>query len=284
MMGDRHLRPADFNQDVQNPYSVHRSKMDVAVETIHEVAVNGSGEVDAASKNSQDVAASETGKTDEYHDDSHHCDGQDRIILKVGERRFETLRSTLIGESAYFAACLSEDWKNTSSFDPVDGSCFLDLDPDVFQHVLNYLRVNIFPIFFDAATNAFDYEKHSAVLAQARYLQIPRLAEWVEKKRYLAAVEFKYSSTMAFGHNASGQFSDPVRNATGTSKTEFYPVWDRKKVYVCPRNIFVHRGRSERCGVQCHKTGPGEFEKEHVLKVFITRSEVVYDPKVSLQG
>lgn len=231
-----------------------------------------------------DIAVGDT----EQNEDDYHT-RQDRIVLNVGGRRFETFRNTLIAESAYFAACLSETWKGTDSFDPVDGSYFIDLDPDVFQHVLNYLRLSNFPVFYNEATNAFDYGRYSAVLAQARYLKIPRLVEWIEKKKYLAAVEFRYASVMARGDDAFDQIAKQFGAVQGNSKVEFHPIWDAKKVHVCPLGIAAHRldpndcinGTGRYINYQWSKcprsgTGPFEYEIEHVFKVLAVKSEVVY--------
>lgn len=208
----------------------------------------------------------------------------DRIILNVGGRRLETFCNTLIGESAYFAACLSQSWRETDSFDPIDGSYFIDLDPDVFQDVLNYLRLGNLPIFYNQAANAFNYERYSAVLAQARYLGISRLIEWIEQKKFLATIKFGLRSVIARGDDAFEKVLDAMGPDGGNYKVDLYPTWVLKKVYVCPRGIQVHHGNRDRCGRQCHQAGPGEFEDERVLKVAALRTEFIYDPEVCLQS
>jgi hypothetical protein len=68
-----------------------------------------------------------------------------QITLQVGERRFTTTRETLVAESSFFASLLSGRWDNAQE----DGSYFIDADPDLFKHVLHYLRRGILPIFYD---------------------------------------------------------------------------------------------------------------------------------------
>ncbi len=67
------------------------------------------------------------------------------ITLQVGERQFITMAETMTQESAFFAALLSERWDNADA----DGSYFIDADPDLFEHILRYLRRGVFPIFYD---------------------------------------------------------------------------------------------------------------------------------------
>lgn len=215
-------------------------------------------------------------------DDHHqHPMAHDRVVLKVGERRFETFRATLTSESTYFAARLSGHWTDT---DAVDGSYFIDTDPDVFQHVLGYLRNGIPPLFYNAAANAFDYERYVALLGQARYFGIARLEDWIEKQRYLSAVKTKYTPILVSGENVLQEISDRFEAVQGNAKLEFYPVWDTKKIYLCPRRVPVHRGQPESCGKQCNKSGTGDYEEEKVLKVLVTRNEVIFDPTVCVDG
>lgn len=237
----------------------------------------GHSPVDALEgRNIQQNAASNPG--DDYQ---HHPVAYDRVVLKVGERRFETFRATLTSESTYFAARLSGRWIDT---DAVDGSYFIDTDPDVFQHVLGYLRNGIPPLFYNAAANAFDYERYLALLGQARYFGIARLEDWIENERYLAAVKTKFSSILVSGDNVLAEISDRFGAVQGNAKLEFSPAWDTKKIYLCPRRIPVHRGQPESCGKQCNKAGTGDYEEEKVLKVLVTRQEVIFDPMVCLDG
>ncbi|KAL3465583.1 hypothetical protein BJX64DRAFT_285515 [Aspergillus heterothallicus] len=68
------------------------------------------------------------------------------VELQVGDRRFTALRSTLVLENTYFASLLSGRWKTSAR---EDGSYFIDADPDLFVHILRYLRRGLYPIFYD---------------------------------------------------------------------------------------------------------------------------------------
>ena len=78
-----------------------------------------------------------------------------------------------------------------------DGSYFIDIDPDIFHHILRYLRLGTFPVFFDKI-KGHDYGLYSDVLAQARYFGIEPLGIWVEEKRYYAAVNIMYAAFLSY--------------------------------------------------------------------------------------
>lgn len=214
--------------------------------------------------------------------DSQHLQSflKDRIVLKVGERCFETFHTTLTGESDYFAAALSGRWGNTGG---IDGNYFIDTDPDVFQHILGYLRTGTPPLFYNVAAKSFDYERYVALLGQARYFGIAKLEDWIVKERYLDAVTTKYTSILISGDDVLAELSDRFGAMRGNSALEIHPAWETKKVYVCSRGVPVYRGRPGSCGIQCHKAGPGEYEEERVLKVLAMRRDVVFDPQVCLE-
>lgn len=63
------------------------------------------------------------------------------ITLQVGERRFTTYERILTEGSPWFEAQLKSWRKNARN----DGPFFVDVDPDVFQHVLRFLQSDVFP-------------------------------------------------------------------------------------------------------------------------------------------
>ena len=61
---------------------------------------------------------------------------------------------------------------------------------------------------------------------------------------------------------------------------EYYPLWKRDKVYVCPRNISAHRGKGYLCGKACDKVQGDEqikFEEEKVFTVLVRKRLVIFD-------
>ncbi|XXH01488.1 hypothetical protein Hte_007848 [Hypoxylon texense] len=197
-----------------------------------------------------------------------------RVTLQVGERRFTTLRDTLTSESVYFAARLSGRWNDTDE----DGSYFIDADPELFEHILRYLRSGNFPVFFDAGTQTFDHAKYLSLLGEARYFGIPKLEEWIEKERYLNVVQIK-KSIIDINSQGSAYIDKTVRANT---RVDFLTTWCTKQVYVCPRKILSHHGDQTRCGRACEKEraragGGVTFEQQPVLRTVITETEMSFN-------
>ncbi|KAF7901774.1 uncharacterized protein EAF01_007073 [Botrytis porri] len=197
------------------------------------------------------------------------------VTLQVGERRFVTTKNTMTGESPFFAALLSGRW---DSNEQVDGSYFIDADPNLFEHILRYLRRSVLPIFYDIK-KGHDHALYLALLGEARYFQIARLENWLQNKRYLYAVRI-YSSVE--------ELNDLWSESLSTEEiVEYRPRWDTKQVYICPRGLGVHRGNSNACGRQCERArGDSEYiyENEPVLKTLVIRKKLVVDQAACMEG
>jgi hypothetical protein len=112
------------------------------------------------------------------------------ITINVGGRRFTTLRSTLTGQSSFFAGLLSGAWPEQAC--QINGEPFVDANPDLFDHVLNYLRRSFPPIFWTRA-GGFDLSLYAAVLREAEYFGVATLAEWIREKKYIYTVRITSS-------------------------------------------------------------------------------------------
>ncbi|KAL8793928.1 MAG: hypothetical protein Q9195_003441 [Heterodermia aff. obscurata] len=86
------------------------------------------------------------------------------LSLQVGERKFITTKDTL-SKSGFFAALLAGPWEGDLL---MDGSYFIDADPDIFDFVLKYLRHGTFPLFYDKV-RGHDYRLYLAVLEQSLF-------------------------------------------------------------------------------------------------------------------
>ncbi|KAK8196947.1 uncharacterized protein BKA78DRAFT_340689 [Phyllosticta capitalensis] len=106
------------------------------------------------------------------------------ITLQVCTRRFVTTRDTLRSGSPYFEALLSSRWAHNVQS---DGSIFIDADPDLFAHILRFLRREVYPVFFDV-DKGHDYALYTALQEEGRYFRIDKLFQWLEEKRYLKVV------------------------------------------------------------------------------------------------
>lgn len=193
----------------------------------------------------------------------------DKVILSLDGNTFVTTKRTLVEESAYFAARLSNRWPC------VDREITLDMDPAVFVHVLRYLRHGVFPIFYDHVLG-FDHGLYCLVLAQADYLLIERLSSWIREKRYLLAVRKERSAKI---------YLDDVKDINGSdlanTECQYELTLGKKQVYTCPRGISVHDTPS-RCGRQCNNAR-GEnplYHDEDELRIIEFKTKTVYDNHV----
>jgi len=101
------------------------------------------------------------------------------LLLDIGGRMFKVARNTLESESGLFRSQLSSLFTWTPE---PDGSYFLDADPDLFEHLLRYMRrPEVFPLFY-SVMNGFDYDLYNRLQAEALYFQIKKLYEWIEAK------------------------------------------------------------------------------------------------------
>jgi hypothetical protein len=66
--------------------------------------------------------------------------------------------------------------------------------------------------------------------------QIPRLENWLKRKRHLEVRKIKYSAHMMDGIHLY------TETLAADEQAEYHPTWQMEKVYVCPRGIWVHRG------------------------------------------
>lgn len=96
------------------------------------------------------------------------------VVLDVGGRKFHTSIGTLTAKSDFFAAFFSGRWEIPKQ---ADGSVFIDADPDLFEHIIRYLRHGIFPLAWDV--NKHDIQFYGRLGPLARYFQIPMLDTWL---------------------------------------------------------------------------------------------------------
>ena len=155
---------------------------------------------------------------------THYDFLEDRITIQVGERCFTTEVWTLVFESGLFHAISPQTWNDAIE----DRPCyFIDGDPDLFDHILRYLRRGVFPVFYDKA-KGHDYALYTVLSCEARFFKIPRLVSWLEEQRYLYAFRNIYTITELKG---AQQFN---RSPVSDAEFEFYPSKVTEKVYVCP--------------------------------------------------
>ncbi|CAN9105220.1 unnamed protein product [Alternaria alternata] len=97
------------------------------------------------------------------------------LTLDVGGRKFKVSCDTLKSESGWFKRQLSGRF---GPWEPeLDGSYFMDTDPDLFEYLLRFMRrPEVFPLFY-SKMNGFDYDLYNRLQAEALYFQTDTLYE-----------------------------------------------------------------------------------------------------------
>lgn len=114
------------------------------------------------------------------------------VHLQVGDQVFITTMGTL-NTSPVLAAKFSQRWNPSAAptsannsapgEDPKPQKLFLDANPEIFQHILDYLRHNVTPMIWDPK-QGFDSNKYAAIYQMARYYGSNELAEWIKAQKY----------------------------------------------------------------------------------------------------
>ncbi|KAH8710027.1 hypothetical protein GQ44DRAFT_588767, partial [Phaeosphaeriaceae sp. PMI808] len=70
-----------------------------------------------------------------------------------------------------------------------DDSYFVYADPEIFRHILEFMRrPSKFPLFWTKETT-LDYALYKKLEVEADYFLLHDLRDWIRKKRYLDAVK-----------------------------------------------------------------------------------------------
>ncbi|KAK8156586.1 hypothetical protein IWX90DRAFT_411671 [Phyllosticta citrichinensis] len=196
------------------------------------------------------------------------------VTLNVGGTKFVTAPDTLARSGFLRAAFSPENLQD-------DGSLFVDYDPKIFEHVLNYLRTGILPSCFGGVDKGYTNEFIMTLKHAAKYFQVDRLYEWLDKKQYLETAKIE-------------TITEEIEHDNGVS-TRAYPAdelvehhvwWAAKKVPICPRGIPVHTPNASvpQCGQQCRSAasqGAPTFKSVMVpSSVVVVRKKVVFDDSI----
>jgi hypothetical protein len=86
------------------------------------------------------------------------------LTLDIGGRKFKVSRDNLEAESGLFKLQLSGRF----TWEPEgDGTYFIDADPNLFEHLLRFMRrPKTFPLFYDQV-KGFDYDLYNRLQAEA---------------------------------------------------------------------------------------------------------------------
>ncbi|KAK2748157.1 hypothetical protein FQN57_001282 [Myotisia sp. PD_48] len=233
------------------------------------------------------------------------------VALQVGDKRFVTTIATLTWESQYFASFFlnqNDDDKNGISYGRVpshtgewlapefnqfmnfpvlqeDGSYFIDANPDIFKHVLDYMRSKVYPLFFSCA-KGHDYPMYSALYSEAYRFRLPNLMYYFELEGYHQAVAIEYNhsyQTVSQQYYKERTMFKLTWPNSADHEMQINPQWVEQKTYLCPRRIELHYGHQERCGRACLKAkndtcfGMNEYDSTNVLKLSMIEKKVIFN-------
>ncbi len=134
------------------------------------------------------------------------------FTINVGGRTFTTLKSTL-EQSPFLAAILSSQWaKSTCS---INRTPFVDRSPVLFEHILDFLRSSVPPVFW-TRTNGFDLALYASLLREAEYFHIETLATWIRDEKYFDTIQIVSSLEVVNFSDWRGGISH-----SGDTETEF---------------------------------------------------------------
>jgi len=194
------------------------------------------------------------------------------ITLDVGGRLFKASTDILIAESGLFQRQPSERFTWTPQ---ADGSYFLDADPEIFEHLLRFMRrPGSCPLFW-SKDRGFDYDMYRRLQDEAEYFQVDALYQWIKDKKYKSAVTIYVhapkvvEATCVPGALLIGNYSESRHFVTKT-----------RQLYVCPRLIPEQRGAPGRCGRACHKfqgDDDDKYEAEAYTKMITVREEIMFN-------
>ncbi|KAF5845600.1 hypothetical protein GGP41_009381 [Bipolaris sorokiniana] len=105
-------------------------------------------------------------------------------MINVGGRSFTTLKSTL-ERSPFLNAMLSNQWAGSTCY--VSGMPFVDRSPLLFEHILDFLRSSVPPIFW-TRTNGFDLPLYASLIHEAEYFQLEALTTWIRNEEYINTI------------------------------------------------------------------------------------------------
>ena len=106
------------------------------------------------------------------------------FMINVGGRSFTTLKSTL-EQPPFLYAMLSNQWAGSICY--VNGMPFVDRSPLLFEHILDFLRSSVPPIFW-TRTNGFDLPLYASLIHEAEYFQLEALTTWIRNEQYINTI------------------------------------------------------------------------------------------------
>lgn len=186
-----------------------------------------------------------------------------RVTLDVGGQRFVTLASTL-QESHFLSTLVSGRWDHNQQ---EDGSFFIEADPDLFKSIMEYLRRQWMPFFWDRE-NGHDLSRYNALLQEAEYYGIEKLSRWLREAKYLEAVTVT-TTIIQRPILDGGRMEFAGQNSTRHRKVD--RLWRQEDLLVCP----IDRSHSVPFDCDARCPGPTPLHLYAKERLWVLRVTVV---------
>jgi hypothetical protein len=164
------------------------SRREISTETDSTSSESIESESNSSESNSSESNSSESSSSESSSSESTETAPSYPAIIKlnVGGRHFMVSAAVLIANSGLFRRELSDH----SSWTPQpDGSYFVDADPDLFGHLLAFMRrPSVFPVLYTLAAG-FDYVLYIRLEAEAEHFEIDSLYQWIRYREFERAVK-----------------------------------------------------------------------------------------------
>jgi hypothetical protein len=196
------------------------------------------------------------------------------VTLNVSGRKYITRPSTL-STSPYFTALLAR-WDSSTDLQD-DGSYFIDADPDVFEHILAFMRrPSKFPLYW-THEHGFDYALYNKVEVEADFFLLHGLRDWVSGAKYKEAVRPELEVKVLSGPDRNVWIGGGGANVEVTS---FFGAYNgnRRPVFACPLHGPQYATNCTHCKELVGKHGAQYAEPEKQLTLVIKK--IVFDESV----
>jgi BTB/POZ domain-containing protein KCTD9 len=232
------------------------------------------------------VGPADTTTTASISDSSRFPINPDTTIqIEAGDQTFHCPVSDLTKYSQYFKkafeqGCPDATLRKLSLKENGSVRCFrLAKDPQIFAHIVDYIRDGIFPLFHSGGSH--DFPTYSRVLIYARFFGVQGLVTWLENKTYLKAIQqhYEFAEHITDFQPPSLPHLGTARFANSNQELEFHPQLVTRQEYLCPRGITSHRDNQDGCGEKCRKAnkrqGGARFEEVEEWRAAVVRKTVV---------
>ncbi|TLD21012.1 Potassium channel tetramerization-type BTB domain [Venturia nashicola] len=195
-----------------------------------------------------------------------------QVTIQIGDMPFTLRVSTMQKYCRVLSNQFCSDRWNTCALEARDGVYIMEGNADMFTYLYDYMVYGSFPLFYDYH-KGFAYAKYARLLVEAEYWQVDGVTDWIKGKKFEGAVDINITCI------------DLEGTVNGTLPAgafyEFHPRVHVDRIYICPRDIFVHRGDKRRCGIACMKAKGDDddrYEKEETLKTMrIEKKVMIHD-------